>query len=225
MKPTLLSHPISFAIGIPTLNRWDLLKPSIEKYLLDFPDTKIYIVDNGSQECRVYGPNASNVVSFSEGQNIGVAASWNKLCGVIFSAGHTYSLILNDDIYLGKRTLDIKDMLKTFQAKLFTGMKDFSAFVLPKTTFDWIGPFDEGFFCYYEDADYMYRLKLKGYKPMRTSTLSPAVYRDNSTGDRNPAVHKWSLQSKQRYLQKWGGMPGQEKFTYPFNNKVDVLSR
>ena len=39
-----------FAIGIPTLNRADLLNPVLKKYAADFPDTKIYVVDNGNQD-------------------------------------------------------------------------------------------------------------------------------------------------------------------------------
>ena len=39
----------TFAIGIPTVNRFDLLQPSLESYLQDFPNIRIYIVDNGKQ--------------------------------------------------------------------------------------------------------------------------------------------------------------------------------
>ena len=39
-----------FGIGIPTLNRYDLLLPALHFYALnDFPDTHIHIIDNGDQ--------------------------------------------------------------------------------------------------------------------------------------------------------------------------------
>ena len=38
-----------FAIGIPTLNRYDLLKPSLMLYTRDFPTTSIFVLDNGNQ--------------------------------------------------------------------------------------------------------------------------------------------------------------------------------
>ena len=39
-----------FAIGIPTLNRADLLQASLDKYAIDFSDVEIFVIDNGNQE-------------------------------------------------------------------------------------------------------------------------------------------------------------------------------
>lgn len=207
----------TFAIGIPTLNRWDLLMPTLHLYLADFPSIKIYVLDNGNQPCDVIHPNIEYI---KEPENIGVAASWNKLAKRIFADGHPFSLIMNDDIYLGKKEHDIQNLLHYHgNGKLFVTLKDFCVFLLPKTTFECIGEFDENFKCYYEDSDYNYRLQLKHFKPLRWGALTPIVYRENSTGDKKPEVHKWSLQSKQYYLKKWGGMPGQEKYFYPFDKK------
>ena len=42
---------MSFAIGIPTLNRSDLLLPTLIKYVTeDFKDIEIHIIDNGKQD-------------------------------------------------------------------------------------------------------------------------------------------------------------------------------
>jgi hypothetical protein len=41
---------LSFAIGIPTLNRADLLSQALIKYIYDFPEISIYVLDNGNQE-------------------------------------------------------------------------------------------------------------------------------------------------------------------------------
>ena len=46
-----------FSIGIPTLNRADLLIPSIEKYIEDFPGVDIHIIDNGNQNLKFDYPN------------------------------------------------------------------------------------------------------------------------------------------------------------------------
>lgn len=207
---------ISFAIGIPTLNRWDLLRPSLIKYAKDFPSTRIFVLDNGQQQCDLYD---QNIFYVEKPKANGVAGSWNKLCNLIFSQ-YTRALILNDDIYLGKTESQIKELIASSTGKLLTTLQDFSAFILPKTTFEMVGPFDENFKCYYEDSDYIYRLKLKGYSPVRMATLTPAIYRDNSTSEKEPAVHKWALASKQYYIKKWGGLPGQEKYLSPFNEKL-----
>ena len=39
-----------FGIGIPTFNRWDLLRASIEKYVVDFPNVEIFFIKNKNYE-------------------------------------------------------------------------------------------------------------------------------------------------------------------------------
>jgi len=81
---------MKFQIGIPTLNRFDLLMPSLLMYSNQFPDTKIYILDNGNQKIMQSdfiknSPKLSkNLVVIEKEQNIGVGASWNILCDEIF---------------------------------------------------------------------------------------------------------------------------------------------
>ena len=89
---------MKFAIGIPTLNRYDLLKPCLMLYERDFPNIDIFVIDNGKQ-----GISCGKVMVTDMDQNIGVAASWNILCDKIYSTGADHALILNDDIYLGKK--------------------------------------------------------------------------------------------------------------------------
>ena len=46
-----------FAIGIPTINRWDLLRPSLQKYMgIDFCNTWFFVVDNGNQVIDIEHP-------------------------------------------------------------------------------------------------------------------------------------------------------------------------
>lgn len=40
----------NFGIGIPTINRADILNPSLKRYENDLQNVPIYIVDNGKQE-------------------------------------------------------------------------------------------------------------------------------------------------------------------------------
>ena len=86
----------NFAIGIPTLNRSDLLNPTLEKYFKQFPNTDIYIIDNGGQNIT---SRSNNYNYFNAPENFGVSKSWNYLCDKIFEK-HDYALILNDDVYL-----------------------------------------------------------------------------------------------------------------------------
>ena len=64
----------NFAIGIPTLNRADLLNPTLKKYFKQFPNTDIYIIDNGSQSIvsRSNNYNCFNAPENFEFQNLGI---------------------------------------------------------------------------------------------------------------------------------------------------------
>ncbi len=225
----------TFAICIPTLNRFDLLLPSLLLYAIDFPNTKIFILDNGNQgiheklnviseACNYYG-SEWYIVMTSENNN-GVAWSWNLLCNVVFKE-HDYALVLNDDIYLGKKEWEIVSLIrnKRFLSDLYLPEQDWSAFILPKATFDKVGKFDEKFFpAYYEDNDMERRIALAGMEVTKIPFLNPVIYRNSMTLERDPNLlegykKKNAQKNAQYYLEKWGGEPGKEVFTIPFNIK------
>ena len=197
---------ISYAIGIPTLNRADLLEESLKKYVVDFPHTPILIRDNGPQALTKYPlvQQIGEVVG-----NMGVAASWNLLCTSIFNIGCSHAIILNDDVYWGKAERDVNDFLAKYPDKSFyvTPM-DWCNFIMPKKTFQQIGGFDEQFFpAYFEDNDYTYRLKLKGMSAYKHPFLLPYVYRQSMTMERDVSVRNAYYLNKKRYIAKWGGVP------------------
>lgn len=86
---------MSFAIGIPTLNRGvDLLLPSLIKYATgDFKDIDIHVVDNGKQSLTFVSELTPQIHVYEQQHNIGVAGSWNMLCNKIFES-HSHALIL-----------------------------------------------------------------------------------------------------------------------------------
>ena len=154
---------MSFAIGIPTLNRFDYLLPTLMMYSKDFPDVKVYVVDNGNQDIKNHPAikKYRNLEVMVQDTNIGVAASWNLLCEKIFKYNEN-ALILNDDIYLGKAKKHIEDLCN---AKPILSVKrstiDWCSFIMPKKVFQSVGKFDECFYpAYYEDKSYEYRMKL-----------------------------------------------------------------
>ena len=205
-----------FAIGIPTLNRFDLLHPALLFYIRDFPDTKIYIVDNGEQKIseKIKHPNIEVIY---EGKNKGVSASINMLLKKIFEK-NDYALILNDDIYFGRKDWEIDNLLTNFKRYFYTAIQDWSVFILPKTTFKVIGGFDEEFFpAYYEDNDYTYRMKLQGQSVYSIPFLNPFVYASSSSSQKDPSILTQVPLNKQRYIDKWGGEPNKETFKKPFN--------
>ena len=129
---------MTFAIGIPTLNRADLLLPSIKEYIKDFEDINIYIIDNGNQDItqkiisdKELYEKRRNLFVFENSKNIGVGASWNMLCYFIFPKNEN-ALILNDDIYLGKNRKEIEELIRKRGDSFLTATPDWCSFILSK---------------------------------------------------------------------------------------------
>lgn len=208
----------SFAIGIPTINRADLLNPTLDKYFLDFPDVDIFIIDNGSQNIH-FTNDKFNIYKPSE--NFGVAKSWNYLCAKIFEKNDN-ALILNDDVYLGRKQNQVYDFIEKSTFSLATCQKKFHmcSFILNKNCFIEL-KFDQDFHpAYFEDKDYLYRLSLQGKLIKESSLLNPEIFINSATISKNggdPEINKNFQKLEDLYVKKWGGLPGKEKFKTAFN--------
>lgn len=211
-----------FAIGIPTINRADLLQETLEKYSKDFPNTPIYVVDNGGQSFDISN-FGDNIHFFYNNPNAGVATSWNQLCDAIFEGiplveKCQHALILNDDIYLGKTEEEVKKFIIENNITLATTTGTWCAFLLNNLVFSKVGPFDKNIFpAYFEDNDYAYRLQLSGYPHTAHEFLNPEIYRNSQTIAKDPSLNNSFEKNKQYYIQKWGGEPYKETFLTPFN--------
>ena len=209
---------MSFAIGIPTLNRMDLLLPSLIKYYTkDFKDIEIYVIDNGKQDLSFLNV-FPNIYVHEEQQNLGVAGSWNKLCKKIFEK-HSHALILNDDVYLGYGTETVNKVIEKYQFSLVQSYVSWSVILISKYMYDYIGDFDETFYpAYYEDSDYLYRMKLKGIRQDVEAELNPQTVRISMTQEKDPDLVNASMQENRlRYIEKWGNSPLLETFITPYN--------
>lgn len=208
----------NFAIGIPTLNRADLLIPSLIKYVQDFNGIEIHIIDNGDQDLEKY-EKYENIFVHTQYKNIGVAASWNMLCDIIY-AKHDWALLLNDDVYLGYGAETINQVIdnnNTFG--LIQSHLNFSVILLQKGFFEFVGRFDEKFYpAYYEDSDYLYRMKLLGVFQGVDAKLNPKDARVSQTYEKSPEfVNDAMKYSRLRYIEKWGNIPLLETYKTPYN--------
>lgn len=215
-----------YAIGIPTLNRYDLLIHSLVRYQQDFPGVEIHIVDNGQQDIQP----GKNVTVHVMPENIGVAASWNFLCMQIFKK-HKIAFILNDDIYWGVNKQFAFSIVKTMIASdlsLIVSNKTWCCFGITKSAFHTIKGvdeagnkfvgFDDRFYpAYFEDNDYHRRLILADKKYSHSKYMDPAVYRNSMTLEKDKSINDNFMKNKEYYIRKWGGEPGQEKFVTAFN--------
>ena len=207
IRPTL-------ALGIPTINRKDLLEEALGVYAETFKHRHIYIVDNGNQEIP---ENPPQIKVFNVGYNLGVAASWNNIIERQANLGYTHILILNDDVILKRKAQDIEKWLEENPADFYDGYGYYS-FIIPYKTYQTIGKFDERFYpAYYEDTDYEYRLKMAGAKVINTEMLYPEVLRKSQSGAKDQSLYNEVYKCRQYYDQKWGGVPTHETFKTPFN--------
>jgi len=104
----------------------------------------------------------------------------------------------------------------TVNIKLLDKLRDFE-----QGREEFPGLFDQKFHpAYFEDNDFHYRLKLASMRGVKTNT---AMYYHfgSRTLKENPDIKEISnslyLANEQRYIEKWGGKPGKEKFITPFN--------
>lgn len=224
----------TFAIGIPTLNRLDLLHRALEFYLTGMPDVHIYIVDNGGQfpayltdkDAGIMHSYGENVTIFSENR-LSVAESWNILANEIFK-NHDYALILNDDVIFQSSADDVEEFIQNNDFDFAKCETDFSTsvFLLPKKTFKDTGDFDRLFYpAYFEDNDYARRMDLLGKKTMYAKVLNPVLMGVSSTLEKDPSLHLYFNDNKDRYFRKWGGAPHHEIFTKPYNETTKAKKK
>ena len=145
-------------------------------------------------------------------------ASWNKLCKIIFEK-HNHALILNDDVYLGYNTETVNKVIQKYEYSLVQSYVSWSVILISKYMYDYIGDFDEIFYpAYYEDSDYLYRMKLKGIRQDVEAELNPQTVRISMTQERDPELVNASMQiNRLRFIEKWGNSPLLETFLTPYN--------
>ena len=193
-------------IGIPTLNRADLLNEALEKYFEDFKDTHIAICDNGKQDIIT---REENFMIYRPDENLGVAKSWNMLMDYADKLDATHVLMLNDDIYLGKTEHEIKMVLRNNDnADFINSFSNWCSYILKV---------EEFFPAYFEDNSFDYKMTLIGAKKTWTSFLDPLVYRNSMTIAKDPALNNRFAQNRAMYIDMWGGLPTEEKYLTKFN--------
>lgn len=105
----------------------------------------------------------------------------------------------------------------------------FSAFMVSKRCWEEVGEFDELFFpAYFEDNDYHYRMRLIGAPAI---VFPPAMFyhygsrtQNEAQEDGKPIVVSMLFENNRAfYVRKWGGLPGSEKFQWPYNQESNTL--
>jgi GT2 family glycosyltransferase len=202
-------------IGIPTINRADLLNEALANYFEDFKNTEIVICDNGKQEIIT---REKNFVVYKPESNLGVSGSWNMIMDYAEKVKATHVLMLNDDIYLGKSEEEISAIIRLWKPEFLCTELNWCSFMLSVDAYLKVGKFDENFFpAYFEDNDYFRRMLLADVPMIFNGMLNPVIYRNSMTIQKTPELNNGFEKNRQYYISKWGGLPTQETFGTPFN--------
>ena len=203
-------------IGIPTINRAELLNEALANYFEDFQETEIFIVDNGNQDIIT---REKNFAIYRPESNLNVSGSWNLIMDYAEKVKATHVLMLNDDVYLGKTELEIQTILRLWgNAPFYNSEMNWCSFIMSVEGFKKVGKFDENLFPnYFNDNDMFTRMKLLNMDMVYTAMLNPVIFRNSMTIAKDPTLNSQFGVYRQNYINKWGGVPHEEKFTTPFN--------
>lgn len=204
---------------------------------------RILIVDNGDVPATdVYGAllDARGVELTRPGRNIGCAGAWNLIHAIATegAASPPRVITLNADCAVAPDTFE--RMLEVPAPAIMLGF-GFGCFIADSEIRREIGGFDETFYpAYFEDGDYRRRANLAGVVvhewPIeyverlalgRDRTSRGIVHgsydADGYQGWRGEKLAWfWECYEKNRryYIAKWGGDPGSETFSVPFDGKA-----
>jgi GT2 family glycosyltransferase len=214
-------------LGIPVLNRFDLLDKCIES--IDY-SVDLLIIDNSEglpihrYEMGWPGTDLDPFIT-QPPDNLGVAASWNLV--IKTHPADPYWLIANADVEFGPG--DIAAMVEQLEkgGPRWVGLNgDWRLMGLTAEAVDKAGFFDENLHpVYCEDADYERRCTLAGvpwyFINGSTTHVGSVSYRSDERGARNNA--RTYPANVAYYIAKWGAPPRQgESFTTPFDLGGDL---
>lgn len=170
-------------------------------------------------------------------ENIGVSKAWNKFLKAGLKRDYDSVLICNDDVVW--RPGSFGNLLSAWYSRptdtiLMSGVAhdiapglheapDYSCFIFdPQEILEYMGSFDENFSpAYFEDNDSHYRIKLADKRALCVSEAR-VDHKGSQTQNADPSKPVVSSQmfeaNRDYYSRKWGGWPGQETFTTPFND-------
>ena len=206
-------------IVIPTINRADLLRESLESlaHQADFYH-ELIVIDNGNQAIELPCPR-SRVIGTNS--NLGVAASWNLGIEMALSDPSVeHVLVLNDDVILDCAQLERinRSLAGHPETWLFVGPFHWAAWAISREGVNAIlnvdsHLFDENFFpAYFEDNDFMYRFSKRFPERVQSglAVLDPHVKRNASSAAKDRALKRGYQNNKTYYQTKWGGGVGRE---------------
>jgi GT2 family glycosyltransferase len=177
--------------------------------------SRVIIIDNGGDVDRKL-PMDCYTEFIRPNRNLGVAASWNMLHKL---AAPLPLIILNDDVEVAPSTFAL--MLASGQPLVCAA--GWFAFLQDESVWKTVGDYDESFWpAYHEDGDYRYRCLLKGITPFDMDAgvkHEPSQTKKRFTEQEEAEfMQRWQA-CHELFQAKWGGLPGRETFSIPYDGK------
>ncbi len=213
-------------LGIPTLNRYDLLDKLIASAEAGTVKPSRYIIiDNGGRLGETnFNLDNERLLVVSPGKNLGVAASWNQILQL---AGGEQVVISNDDIELEPDALEKFERAAAEGHEFIGACGGWALFSQSAAVTARIGLYDENFgMAYYEDCDYLLRLRAAGIPVHDLGYIGAHVGNASThggTGETQAAVAHSRERNYAYFVAKWGadsprwGNPHVKNFDEPFN--------
>lgn len=175
-------------------------------------------------------------------RNLGVAGAWNAACRTGFEGwGCAFVTLCSSSIRFGldggnglARTADVAVSQSQWQYG-FESMNGWRLFTLGADTWKKVGSFDERFFpAYFEDNDYIWRMRCAGileprgkyfkghprycdFSARKIPWIGALEYEvaEEASAIKRVHIEVDFVDLEAYYVHKWGGKPGEERFTRP----------
>jgi hypothetical protein len=217
-----------FLLGVPYVNRPDLLKLALSGVRAMWPWTTI--IDNSDRADLLSAQSSWPAPIFRvPGLPLTLSQTMNLLQAKAVEQNCEAWFFLHSDAEPAGQAAEIllDQARRAFQKKkrwgvIFTKYDTFCCFNVSALAA--VGPWDTNLPQYFADNDYYRRMRLAGYEILETglevthheggsSTLKSDPIRTHLNGVTFPLYQKY-------YEAKWGGPPGAEQFLEPFNKPL-----